>query len=124
MPLNVTVDVERRIVISQGWGTVRDDDLLAGRRRLLSDASFDPAFDRIWDLSGVAEVQLSDEVLHQFASHSLSNPNVHRAIVCVAPQVVQRALDFVSACQQRHQPVSIFPTSAQATEWMEQTARS
>lgn len=121
--MNVTVDAERRIVISQGWGTVRDDDLRAGRRRLLSDASFDPTFDRIWDLSGVAEMQLSDEVLRQFASHSLSNSNVQRAIVCVAPQVVQRALDFVSACQRRHQPVSIFPTSAQATEWIEQTAR-
>lgn len=111
----------RRVVLSRGWGTVNDEDLLVGRRRLLDDAAFDPSFDRVWDLSGVAIMHLSDEVMHRFAANSLSNPNVHRAIVCVAPQVVQRARDFVSACQEVHQPVALFPTLAQATAWLEGT---
>ena len=118
MPLLVSVDPSRRVVISRGWGSVSDDDLIHGREQLQKDPAFDQSFDRIWDLSGATSLDLSQELLHEFAATSLSLERVQRAIVCVAPRVAERVLDFVSECRKFHRDVLLFPTQDQAADWM------
>lgn len=118
MPVRVTVDRGHRLVISNGWGRVADGDLLAGRRLLAANPEFDPSFDRIWNLTGATALQLSDETLNRFAERSLSAPGVRRAIVCVAPAVVARVLDFVAASRHFNRDVAVFPTLASATAWI------
>jgi hypothetical protein len=119
MPLHLTIDAQRRLVVSSGWGVVSDSDLLVGRRLLESNPEFDPSFDRIWDLTGATALSLSDETLRQFARKSLSEPLVRRAIVCVAPAVVPKVLEFVSESRACHRDVAVFPTRREAAEWME-----
>lgn len=123
MPLRLTVDPENRVVISSGWGLVSDYDLRVTRRLLAANKQFDPNYDRIWDLTGATRVEMSDDTLKYFAARSLSNPMVKRAIVCIAPGVVPRVLDFVSECRYRHQDVSLFPTLHDAARWLKEPDR-
>ena len=106
------------MVISRGWGTVSDEDLIHGREELQKDPAFDPSFDRIWDLSGATSLDLSQKVLQTFAAKLLSGERVQWAIVCGAPRVADRLLDFVSECRKFHRDVLLFPTQDQAVDWM------
>ena len=90
----------------------------AGRQKLAADPRFDPTFDRIWDLSEATSLTFSDETLHQFAEKSLSGVLVRRAIVCVAPEIVSRVLEFVAESRLFQRDIVIFPTRKEAEEWL------
>lgn len=118
MPLHLTIDPARRIIVSAGEGSISDADLKAGREKLTADPRFDPTFDRIWDLSAATRLTFSDEALQQFAEKSLSGVKVRRAIVCVAPEIVSRVLEFVEESRRFHRDIVIFPTRQEAEEWI------
>lgn len=118
MPLHITIDSARRLIVSAGEGSISDEDLTAGREKLAADPRFDSTFDRIWDLSAATRLTFSDETLHQFAEKSLSGVMVRRAIVCVAPEIVSPVLEFVGESRRFQRDIVIFPTRQEAEEWL------
>jgi len=118
MAMQLMIDVERRVVISSGLGSVTDDDLLAGYSLLRDNPKFDPTYDRVWDFAEVTQLQMSDDLLRRFAERSLSAPAVRRAIVCLAPQVVARVLELVDESRESNRDIALFPSREEALKWL------
>lgn len=102
----------------RGSGTLTDSDLAGAREQWESDPAVDPSFERICDLSNVSEVRVSDESLDAWVGDPVSNPPVRHAIICSAPAITKRVLDYVRLSRAQFRDVSIFPSSEKAAEWL------
>jgi hypothetical protein len=102
MPVNVTIDPERRLTITTGEGVVTDEEFLRAREQLLANPAFDPAFDRIWDFYAITEARVSEAVAARLIATA---PNSEKPI-CRAVVVSERAapmqaiLDFINRIRQ------------------------
>jgi hypothetical protein len=81
----------------------------------------DLSFARLCDLSEATSVSVSDEVLEHWAADPVSNPPVRHAMVCTAPGVLKRVLEFVTKSRRHFRDVSVFPSYDQAAKWMHLT---
>jgi hypothetical protein len=63
MPLDVTVDNARRLILMRGSGMLSDADLAAVHQQIQTNQAADPSFGRICDLSALTDVCISDESL-------------------------------------------------------------
>ena len=124
MPLDVTVDNTRRLILMRGSGVLTDADLAAAHDEVEGNLSADPSFGRICDLSDLTGVQISDQSLDLWVTDPVSNPPVRHAIVCDTPPVLKRVLDYVRLSRKQFREVSVFPTYEQAADWMQQGAGS
>ena len=70
MPGGYEIDAERRLVRSCLSGKLTFDDLETNRERMISDAAFNPDFDRLGDCRNVTEPALTADQVRQFAMHS------------------------------------------------------
>src|SRR6266404_7867665 len=118
MPLEVTIDSTRRVIMMRGSGVLTDADLASAHHQCETNPALDPSFARICDLSGITEVQVSDEGLDAWAANPISNPPVRHAIVCDRPPVLKRVLDYVRLSRKQFREISVFPSYEQAADWM------
>ncbi|MFZ0213716.1 MAG: hypothetical protein WBE20_04740 [Candidatus Acidiferrales bacterium] len=81
MPAGYTIDKDRRVVMSFGSGVLTKADLLAHRRKLLSDTDFDPSFSQIMDFTGVTEVDVEAADIREMATDHVFSPSSRRAII-------------------------------------------
>src|SRR5689334_13077125 len=110
MPLEVTVDNERRLILMRGSGVLTDADLAAAHQQVETNQAADPSFARLCDLSGLTDVSVSDESLDLWVTDPISNPPVRHAIVCDTPPVMKRVLDYIRLSRKQFRDVSVFPT--------------
>jgi hypothetical protein len=69
-------------------------------------------------LSEVTAVSVSDESLDAWVANPISNPPVQHALICSAPLVLKRVLDYMALSRKQFREVSVFPTYDQALDWM------
>lgn len=118
MPLAVTIDRARRLILMRGSGVLTDSDLLQVHDQCESDPAVDLSFERICDLSNVSEVRISDQSLDAWVADGVSNPPVRHAVICNSPAVVKRVFDYVQLSRKQFREVSIFPSYEKAAEWL------
>ena len=93
----VTIDVERKLVITVCSDTVTDEEFVQARKQILADPTFDPSFDRLWDFSAVTKEQVSDETIAYLVETSPFEGDISRAVVVsMLPQGLARVMEFVS----------------------------
>ncbi len=119
MPVRTDVFPERELVVTTGTGVVTDHDFQQAREELVAQASFQPTFDRIWDFSGVTQVNLSDSAISHLVTTSPTANRVWRAVVCTEPATVDRVREFVAASRALGREIAIFPTRGDAEQWIE-----
>jgi hypothetical protein len=81
MPALVTIDVERKLMITVCSDTVTDEEFVQARKQVLADPTFDPSFDRLWDFSAVTKEQVSDETIAYLVETSPFEGDISRAVV-------------------------------------------
>ena len=118
VPLEVTVDPERRVIKMRGSGILTDADLGRAHDLIEGNPAADPMFARICDLSEVSDVEVSDNSLDAWAADPVSNPPVRHAIICNAPPIMKRVLDYMRLSRKQFREVSIFPDFDKAFEWL------
>jgi len=118
MPLEVSIDSTRRLILMRGSGVLTDADLAAAQQQVEAYQTADPSFARLCDLSDLTDVDVSDGSLDLWVTNPTSNPSVRHAIVCSTPPVMKRVLDYVRLSRKQFREVSVFPTCEQAAEWM------
>ncbi len=118
MPLAVTVDRVQHVIKTRGWGDISDSDLFETRERLARDSGADLSYARLCDLSCATSISISDEVLKQWATDPIGSPPVPHAVICTAPLVLKRVLDYISYARTNHHDVSVFPSYEAATAWV------
>jgi hypothetical protein len=81
VPAGYTIDKARRLVISSGSGVVTKADLVAHRRKLMSDPAFDPDYSQIMDFSDVTDVEVEASDIREMATEHVFSPTSRRAII-------------------------------------------
>ncbi|MGI8436756.1 MAG: hypothetical protein ACR2NX_07610 [Chthoniobacterales bacterium] len=120
MPALIEIDVERKLVRTVCSGTVADEDFVHAREEMLADPRFDPAFDRLWDFSGVKEEHVSEETLATLVKTSPHTGDISRAVVVsMAPQAFARVLEFISQSRRFQRRIAAFPTRDAAERWIQ-----
>jgi hypothetical protein len=119
MPLDITVDSARRLILMRGSGVLSDADLVAAQHQVETNPAVDPSFGRICDLSALTDVRVSDESLDLWVMNPTSSSPVRHAIVCSTPPVLKRVLDYVRLSRKQFRDVSVFPSYEQAADWMQ-----
>jgi len=97
-----------------------DFDLARAGEQCEANPAADPSFSRICDLTDLTGITVSDEALDGWVTDPGSNPPVPHAIICSAPPVLKRVLDYVSLSRKQFRQVSILPSYDKATEWLHQ----
>ena len=119
MPVLITIDVERKVVLTVCSGDVRDEDFLEAREHVLDDSRFDPSFDRVWDFSAVTEAGVSEATIEQLVATSPFVGDVLRAVVASkSPKALARVLEFVSRTRKFNRRIAVFPNRDAAEEWI------
>jgi hypothetical protein len=125
MPAHVTIDRERKLVITVCSGIVTDEEFLEARKQVLADPTFDPCFDRLWDFSAVISEQVSEEVIARLVKTSPFVGDVSRAVVMsMSPKALARTMEFVSQSRQFNRRIAVFPTRQSAEQWIESERRT
>ena len=125
MPALVTIDVERKLVITVCSDTVTDDEFVQARTQVLADPRFDPSFDRLWDFSAVTKEQVSDETIAHLVETSPFEGDISRAVVVsMLPQGLARVMEFVSQSRRFNRRIAAFPTQEAARQWLESERRA
>jgi hypothetical protein len=120
MPALVTIDVERKLVITVCSDTVTDEEFVQARKQVLADPTFDPSFDRLWDFSAVIKGQVSDETIARLVETSPFVGDILRAVVVsMLPQALDRVMEFVSQSRRLNRRIAAFPTQEAARQWLE-----
>lgn len=119
MPLDITVDSARRLILMSGSGVLTDADLAAARNLVGANPVANRSFGRICDLTGLSDVQVSNESLDLWVTDPISNPPVRHAIVCNTPPILKRVLDYVRLSRREFRQVSVFPSYEKAVDWIE-----
>ena len=79
MPLTVSVDKKRRLVVTHGTGVVTLDDIASARAQLRANPDFDPAFYELFDVRDVTDTRISGAEMARVAASSVLAPGVrHR----------------------------------------------
>lgn len=119
MPASVTIDAERKLVITTCSGTVTDEEFLDARKQVLADPAFDPSFDRLWDFSAVTTEQVSEGAVANLVRTSPYVGDIARAVVVsMSPKALARALEFVSQSRRFNRRIAAFPTREAAEQWI------
>lgn len=118
MPITNVVDAGRGIVVTTASGVVGDEDFRRARGELLADPAFDPAFDRLWDFTGVTGEFVSDATLAELVASSPSRTRAVRAVVCATPAAITRVLSFIETSRKMHRQVAVLPTRDAAEAWI------
>lgn len=86
MPATYRLDLVNRVVWSRAWGVVRNEELAAHSRKLVTDPRFAPDFRQLQDLLDVEEALLTPSGLREVARLNPFGPGARRAVV--APMAV------------------------------------
>jgi hypothetical protein len=125
MPALVTIDVERKLVITVCSDTVTDEEFVEARKQLLADPTFDPSFDRLWDFTAVTEEQVSDETIAHLVETSPFVGDILRAVVVsMSAKALARVMEFVSLSRQFNRRIAAFPSRETAWQWLESERRA
>ena len=119
MPAQLTIDPERKLVITVCSGMVTDAEFLQAREQLLADPNFDASFDRLWDFSAVTKEQVSEEAMAGLVKTSPHVGDISRAVVVsMAAKPLVRILQFVSQSRRFNRRIAAFPSREAAEQWI------
>jgi hypothetical protein len=94
MPFNYSIDVARRVIISDASGEVAASELLDHQNRLMRDPDFDPTFSQIADFSAVTRVYVESEDIRNLATRNFFAPGARRCFVAPTSEIFGLARMF------------------------------
>jgi hypothetical protein len=118
MPLTISVDKKRRLVITEGSGVLTLDDIASARAEARSNPDFDPTFDELFDVRGIVEARLSGAEMARIAASSVLGAGVFRAFVVANQKQHGLARMFSGLAEPHDQRVDIFRDMAVAEAWL------
>jgi hypothetical protein len=118
MPLTVTVDKRRCLIITHGTGVVTLADIARARAQLRANPDFDPSFYELFDVREVSAARLTGAEMARIAASSVLGPGVCRAFVVANQKQHGLARMFSGLAEPHDQRVDIFRDMAVAEAWL------
>jgi hypothetical protein len=118
MPLTVSVDKARGLVITHGSGVLSMSDVADARAQVRANPDFDPAFYELFDVREVTEIQLTGAEMARVAASSVLAPGVCRAFVVSNQKQHGLARMFSGLAEPHDQRVLVFRDISVAESWL------
>jgi hypothetical protein len=120
MPCDCELDLERRWVRGRAWGVVTYAEVLAARKKFLSDPDFRPDFRQLYDGREVTRMALTASEVGQLAMNPLFGPGTRRAFVTPTRETygVMRLYQIYRAVNAGKEQIRLFRTLEEAEAWL------
>jgi hypothetical protein len=118
MPGMYTVDPERRLVLSRGWGVVTGEELLGHARTLAADPRFESSFRQLADLRDVTGLDFGLPTVREIARINPFGTGARRAII-IGNDLAYGVIQMYQMLRDRTtQEVFVFRELEPALEWL------
>jgi hypothetical protein len=111
--------VERKLVISQAWGAVTDEDVREHHKALCADPLFDPTYRQLVDMTGITEDRVHLTTKQQESQNQVFAPGVRRAWVASQDYTFGMARMYAVAAESKGQNIGVFRARSDAEEWLD-----
>jgi hypothetical protein len=120
MPLATSFYLDRRLIITRGWGPITLADMRAYQRELVQRPEFDPTLAHVFDARDAVQFDMSSEEIRRLAATSVLAPSARRAMVAtdLATFGFFRMYGTLFELQVDGSAVGVFRTLDDAIEWV------
>jgi hypothetical protein len=118
MPAGYTIDLERSLVLSRGWGVLTDRELLAHVRTLTADPRFAQNFCQLGDLRDVTDVQITAATIREMVRLNPFWAGARRALVVTSDVVFGMARMYQILRDESPDELEIFREMDGALQWL------
>lgn len=118
LPAKYLIDVERKLVISQAWGALTNDDVREHYEALRADPLFDPTYRQLVDMTGITEDLVDINTKRQASQNQIFAPGVRRAWVASEDYTFGMARMYAVAAESQGQTIGVFRARSDAEEWL------
>ena len=120
MPARYVILLDRRLVVSIGWGRLTFSDFRLQQDAFKNDPLFDPAFDQLVDVSQVERLELTTEQAKIIAARGIFHPTSRRAVIAKDPSVfgTARMMDAHHSVATGRNYVRVFYDRDAALKWL------
>jgi hypothetical protein len=118
MPAGYTIDLERSLVLSRGWGVLTDRELLVHVRALTADPHFARNFCQLGDLRDVTDVQITAATIREMVRMNPFWAGARRALVVTNDVVYGMARMYQILRDESPDELEIFRKMDGALQWL------
>jgi len=120
VPIRYVIYKDLRLVVSIGYGRMAYAEIKAHQDALLADPEFDPGFNQLIDMRGVATLDISIDEAKLAANRKLFSPGSRRAFLATSPSVfgMGRLLETYHEMSASPSRASVFYDLSSALEWL------
>ena len=118
MPGSYTLDTDRRVVFSRGWGSLAEAELTAHSRALRADPRFDSAFAQIVDLRDVKTFEVTPMDVRGQAENTPFAVTSRRAFVVASDVGYGMARMYQSSFPGEANGIHIYRDMGEALSWV------
>jgi hypothetical protein len=113
-----TIDLERSLVRSRGWGVLTNRELLAHARALTRDPHFAPNFRQLADLRAVTDVQITAATIKEMVRLNPFWTGARRALVITNDVLFGMARMYQILKDESPDELQIFRNMDDAIQWL------
>ena len=124
MPASYTINPERRLVTSRGWGALSDDDLRQHDARLRVDPAFSPGYRQLADGRELTRIDVSWSMIAEVARNPVFSRESRRALVVARDVDYGVARVFQTMVELQGGIVQVFRDREAAERWLDRPASS
>ena len=118
MPIDYTIDRERKLVHTRAWGILTAEEFLAYQDRLRDNPDFRPSFDQLAIFSEVTQMLIPPGAAEQIATAAPFAKGFRRAAVATTDFVFGMGRMYEAYSPEGSQ-ITIFRTLEEARAWLE-----
>jgi hypothetical protein len=118
MPIQHTIDVERRLVHSRLWDVVTELDAWSSAASLMDDPSFDPTFVQLSDMRAVTKIEVSPGTIRDLAVMRIFDATARRALVVGSDLQTGVGRMTTSYAERGDQQIALFTSLTEAERWL------
>jgi hypothetical protein len=122
MPIDYSIDDQRKIVLTRAWGTLTDEDLLLHKDRLSRDPAFTSELRQLSDIRAIERLEVTTKGVGAMVAHDSRHPaqrDAHRLALVVPNDEVFGMARMYQLMAGGERPVRVFRSMADAEAWLE-----
>ena len=118
MPVSYRIDTARRLVLTNGGGTLTDEEIRTHVHELTIDPEFDPSFHQLADFREVTSVELTSPGVRAVAGKNPWQVGARRALVCDQDVLFGIARMFELFSAGGEDEIQVFREMSDAQAWL------
>jgi hypothetical protein len=121
MPMSYRIDPEQALVLTEAWGVLTDQDILAHKTKLLNDPAFGPHLAQLSDIRQIERLEVTTAGVRAMVEHDAAHTDRregHRMAFVVSGDSVFGMARMYQLTGNQESNVGVFRTMEEARAWL------